>query len=89
MEQTSLHNGDGIMLTQVTVTLPSATELEELESRLQARLSGRVRDLRLRLDDAGIVLQGLARTYHAKQLAQHAVMTETDLPIRANEIVVC
>jgi len=32
------------------------------------------------------VLQGRTRTYHAKQLAQHAVMEITELPILANEI---
>ena len=63
--------------------------LDHLENRVQARLSGRVRNLRLLLHDAGIILRGLARTYHAKQLAQHAVMTETQLPILANEIEVC
>ncbi len=36
-----------------------------------------------------LVLRGFARTYHAKQLAQHAVMTETEMPILANEIEVC
>ena len=29
-----------------------------------------------------------ARTYHAKQVAQHTVMQMTDLPIVANEIEV-
>jgi hypothetical protein len=32
------------------------------------------------------VLRGVTRTYYAKQLAQHAVMQLTDLPIHANEI---
>ena len=63
--------------------------LDHLENRLQAKLSGRVRDLQVLLRDRGIVLRGIARTYHAKQLAQHAVMTETQLPILAHEIEVC
>jgi hypothetical protein len=76
-------------------SLPSAlaseakSGLDQLENRVQARLSGRVRHLQLFLREYGIVLRGLARTYHAKQLAQHAVMTETELPILANEIEVC
>jgi len=65
------------------------TGLDQLENRLQGKLSGRIRDLRLLRRDCGIVLRGFARTYHAKQLAQHAVMTETQLPILANEIEVC
>jgi hypothetical protein len=34
----------------------------------------------------GLVLTGQASTYYAKQLAQHAVMEATALPILANEI---
>jgi hypothetical protein len=62
--------------------------LDALENRLQARLSGRIRGLRVLLRDSGIVLRGLARTYHAKQIAQHAIMAETTVPILANEIEV-
>ena len=75
-------------LTGALVRL-TETELDELETRLQTRLTGRIRNLRLRLDESGFVLCGVARTYHAKQLAQHALMTETNLPILANEIEVC
>ena len=60
--------------------------LDHLENRIQAKLTGRVRNLQLLQHDGGLVLRGLARTYHAKQLAQHAVMSETKLPILANEI---
>ncbi len=48
----------------------------------------RVRDLRVMCRKDGVILQGSARTYHAKQLAQHSVMEITDLPILANEIEV-
>jgi hypothetical protein len=44
--------------------------------------------LKLKVRDDGLVLRGHARTYYAKQLAQHAVMEFTKLPIRANEIEV-
>jgi hypothetical protein len=71
-----------------TLEAPEARDLELLENRVQARLYGRVRHLRLDRVGDGIVLRGVARTYHAKQLAQHAVMSETDLPIHANEIEV-
>jgi hypothetical protein len=62
--------------------------MEQLEVRLQGKLGNRVHDLHILLKDCGIVLQGFARTYHAKQLAQHVLMMETPLPILANEIVV-
>ena len=65
------------------------SNLAELENQVQVRLGGRIHNLRILFRDCGIVLRGLARTYHAKQLAQHAVMTETQLPILANEIEVC
>ena len=61
---------------------------EQLESLLQRRLGNRVRDLRVILYPAGIVLQGRAPTYHAKQLAQHAAMEFADVPILANDIEV-
>ena len=63
--------------------------LDELEVRLQGKLCGRIRNLKLLLHECGIVLRGVARTYYAKQLAQHALMMETRLPILANEIEVC
>jgi len=72
-----------------TLTPDVKTDLDQLENRVQAKLSGRVRHLQLFLRDYGIVLRGRARTYHAKQLAQHAVMSETEVPILANEIEVC
>jgi hypothetical protein len=57
-----------------------------IEEHIQSRLTGHVRDFQLVLRDQGLVLRGHARTYYAKQLAQHAVMEATSLPIRANEI---
>jgi hypothetical protein len=48
-----------------------------------------VGDLQVLGRDNGLVLKGYCRTYYAKQLVQHAVMGNTDLPILANEIKVC
>ena len=63
-------------------------EVERLELQVQSRLGSRVRDLRLIAGAQGLILRGRALTYHAKQLAQHALMTATRLPILANEIEV-
>ncbi len=60
----------------------------ELETQVRARLVGRVSDLFLLVQENGLVLRGHTHTYYAKQLAQHAVMQETQLPILANEIEV-
>ena len=71
------------------LTMNCLTEEERLENLLQTRLGSRVRDLRVQLQDMGLILLGRASTYHAKQLAQHAVMEVSSLPIHANEINVC
>lgn len=67
---------------------PAPLSTEELEAHVQCRLSGRVRHLHVFRRERGLVLQGHALTYYAKQLAQHAVMEASDLPILANEIEV-
>ena len=65
-----------------------ASAIELVEAHVQSQLSGRVRDFRLSLRDNGLVLQGHAHSYYAKQLAQHIVMEALDAPILANEIEV-
>jgi hypothetical protein len=68
---------------------PIATsDLDEIAVRLQGKLSGRIRNLQLLHNARGLILRGIARTYHAKQLAQHLLMGETRVPIFANEIEV-
>jgi hypothetical protein len=62
--------------------------IEQLETHLQTRLAGRVRELRVLAWDHGLVLRGWSRSYYAKQLAQHALMTATPFPLVANEIEV-
>ena len=75
-----------------TILVPrSDTEAEglaEIETHVQVRLHGRVRDLRILVEGPGLVLRGHARSYYVKQLAQHAVMETTRVPILANEIEV-
>ncbi len=62
--------------------------LDRLAAQVQNRLSGQVRGLDLESRGHGLILRGRARTYYAKQLAQHAVMRATDVPILKNEIEV-
>jgi hypothetical protein len=66
----------------------SPEELRRAEDHIQCRMSGRVRNFRLLVRDQGLVLQGHAQTYYAKQLAQQAVMETLRLVIRSNEIEV-
>jgi hypothetical protein len=60
--------------------------LDQLSMRIRRQLVGRIRDFRLLHDGDGLVLRGFAPTFYAKQIAQHAVMEATSLPISANEI---
>jgi hypothetical protein len=66
----------------------AAEEIDRIAARVRHQLSGRLRDFRIEASDAGLVLRGRAPTYHARQLAQHAVLDATDLLILRNEIEV-
>lgn len=63
-------------------------EVDRIEGSVRSRLNGRVRGFRVLIQEDGLVLQGFALNFYAKQLAQHAIMQATRLPIMANEIVV-
>jgi hypothetical protein len=68
----------------------SARDLaERLEGYIEQRASGRIRDLHVVCSNDMIILQGRSRTYHAKQLAQQAVLDLTDgQTLLTNQIVV-
>jgi len=70
------------------VAEPPVLQAEHLELQMQQRLGSRVRDLRIIVRVDGLILQGRASTYHAKQLAQHAAMELADTRILANDIEV-
>jgi hypothetical protein len=74
----------------MTTTNPPPADMEPLEALVREHLNGRahVRDLRLVVRDGGIVLEGRATCYYAKQLAQHVAMAVTGLPLLANRIEV-
>lgn len=63
-------------------------EIGEAEIHAQDVMHGRISDLHLSRCGDGLILQGHAHTYYAKQVAQQAVMEATDLPILRNDIVV-
>ena len=65
-----------------------APDVEQNEEELQQRLRGHVADLHLQVHDGRLVLQGRCASYYAKQLAQHAAMTLTGMPIASNRIEV-
>jgi hypothetical protein len=66
----------------------SAEALAKLEAMVLRRLGNRVCRLEIAHEDGGLILRGVAMSYYAKQLVQHAVMEVIDVPIQANEIEV-
>lgn len=75
-------------MTLQLIAEPISDRETNLESLIERRLGNRVRDLRVVIRPTGFILQGRAATYHAKQLAQHAAMEASSLPILCNEIEV-
>jgi hypothetical protein len=63
-------------------------EMDRLEADVRTRLRGQVAELYVLVEEKGIRLRGRARTWYVKQLAQHAVMQASKLPLVANEIEV-
>jgi hypothetical protein len=63
-------------------------EIDQLVTTVQRQLAGQVSNIRLLVRDTGLVLQGRARSYYAKQLAQEAVMKVTGIPLLANDVEV-
>ncbi|HEY7311462.1 MAG TPA: hypothetical protein VH643_19020 [Gemmataceae bacterium] len=74
--------------TKPSIDITTATEATDLEARIQCRLGRQIREFRLVVVDRRLILRGRVHTYYAKQLAQHAVMEASELPILANEIEV-
>jgi hypothetical protein len=66
----------------------SPETVEELQAELQRWLCRRVVGLRVLVRQDRVVLQGRAFTYHAKQLAQHAVLQRVRPHFLVNEIEV-
>ena len=79
---------EGAMSQQLEDATATLDTLNSVEAHVRRRLNGRVREFRLSMSGSGLILEGVARTYHAKQLAQHAVMEATELPISGNDIEV-
>ena len=51
---------------------------DEMLRGVQSRLPGRIRDLKIRIDNDQFVLSGVASSYHVKQIAQHVAMNALD-----------
>jgi hypothetical protein len=62
--------------------------LEQTEALLRQRLRRRVWELRVLPCEGGVILQGYALNYYAKQLSLHLAMQEFRLLVVANQIEV-
>jgi hypothetical protein len=62
--------------------------VQQIQELLHQRLHGQVLDLRVLFRETQIVLQGIAATYHAKQVAQHVVFNVLGAIALVNEIEV-
>jgi hypothetical protein len=83
-----LSTGQGRNMSTTTLAPSILSQEERLEHMLLRRLGNRVRNLRVLVLPDGLILQGHTATYHAKQIAQHAVMELAEMPILANDIEV-
>ena len=68
--------------------LALTVDLEQLEADLRARFCGRIHELRIVLEGAGLVLHGRTHSYYVKQLVQHALLTAGAGPVARNRIEV-
>lgn len=70
-------------------TLADDDELmQRVVVRLEDRLGGQVRNLRIASREDGLILRGQVNTYYSKQLTQEIVMRVSGLGIVMNEIEV-
>jgi hypothetical protein len=66
----------------------SAAKLEELQQLLLRRLGGQGKNLSVVVRERSVVLQGIVRSYHLKQCAQHLVLQMFDGFVVVNAIEV-
>ena len=85
----ALRNSERGRDSALTITRPRAEVASQDEAAMrrvaneilqivEARLPGRIRDLRVAVDDTQFVLSGTSSSYYVKQMAQHLAMTALD-----------
>lgn len=60
----------------------------DIRRLIQRRTGRQIRDLKVQVTSAGILLTGLCDTFYCKQLAQHAAMDHDDTQPLLNQIEV-
>ena len=69
------------------VSRAAASQAATIRRRVAERTSGQIRDLSVAVVSRGVVLSGRTASFYSKQLAQHAAMQMSELPL-VNEIEV-
>lgn len=90
-EQEERTSDEQLVAAQVERSVPArdAERLADLiEQRIQARTSGRIRNLKVVCSDGQVRISGQCATFYTKQLAQHAAMGVIEDETVVNEIVV-
>lgn len=72
--------------TAETIDVPTSATLDRIEEDIRRMFLRRVHDFHIEALDDGLVLHGRTKTFHGKQLIQHAVMKATEIPLAANNI---
>ncbi len=63
-------------------------EVRQIAEMIGRKFNGRLENFTILATPGGLILNGRAPTYYMKQVAQHAVMELTCLPIVANKVEV-
>lgn len=75
-------------MQSAAVSPTSMALADQVQNHVLHRLSGRLRGLQVIVLGQGLILQGQARTYYVKQLAQHVAAEMSGLAVVANQIEV-
>ncbi|MGH7201972.1 MAG: BON domain-containing protein [Planctomycetaceae bacterium] len=76
-------------MRSLSFTEPSRTICDLVQRCVQTRTSGRIRELRVDLENGSVVLSGRTSTYYSKQLATQAAFDAVENVPVTNEIEVC
>lgn len=87
-EVCSFMEESNMSLEMLTTSHASDQLAERVERIVQAKTGGRIRSLRIRIDEGCIVVSGQTSTYYNKQLATHAIRTAVDDMSVQNEVEV-
>jgi hypothetical protein len=75
-------------LSRTGLETPIDDLIARVERIVRCRTGGRIRDLRVEVQGADVIISGVSCTYYAKQLATHAALSELDDRTLSNEIEV-